>query len=823
MNTKKVLLVVILGLVTSAAFAQNGVKGQVVDGETLEGEPFATYSIFIKGEDSPIRMTITKEDGSFSENLKENGTYVIRFSSLGRKDVEKEFIAEGSPVDLGQIPMLNDDETLKSATVTALKPLVKMEVDKMTYKVEDDIDSKSMTMLDMLRKVPMVTVDAQDNITVNGSSSFKVYVDGKPNAMLSSNPSQIFKMMPASAFKSVEVITNPGAKYDAEGVGGVLNLITDKSTGQKAVQDGYNASLHLQADSQKSLGGGAMLTGQKGKFSFSANLGAMRQTMDGISAELSRQEVDGSGNVLSDLLSSATVDQTAPGVHGDFTASYEIDTLRLLTATAGIMDFRTRENQNSVMSMTTGGTVLDYDSRTDANYRFSTYRAGLDYQRSFAGKEGRMLTASYLLSTRPNATNSDNYFSIASIPDRRSLNNENMTEHTVQVDYTSPLREGRTLSTGLKFISRNNSSSSNYYLDSDGTWVLSPTESIDYQHLNSIIGAYGEYGFTEEKWSGKAGLRYEHTFQSVRYSSGAGSDFKLDYGNFVPSASIQYNLGMTSNIGLSYNLRISRPGIGYLNPYVDQTNYTSKSYGNTNLETEKSHNANLVFNFYTPVVMLNLTGRYSYCGNRINAYSFYDSEGILNTTYGNIVREQNAGVNAFINVNLGQKTRVYSNLGTSYVSLVSEERGLKNGGWNFNSFSGIQQTLPWDLRLSMNLILNSKNYQLDGYTSGFSAIMGGLSKTFFDDKLTVGFNAVAGLSKGGRLVFSSETRGSDYVSSMKTDIPLARVGINLSYSFGTAKNIRVRKAERTISNDDVLQKSSEATSTGSTALSGGSM
>ena len=371
MNIKKVQLVVILGLVTSAAFAQNGVKGQVVDGETLVGEPFATYSIFIKGEDSPIRMTITKEDGSFSEKLQENGTYVIRFSSLGRKDVEKEFIAEGSPVDLGQIPMLNDDETLKSATVTALKPLVKMEVDKMTYKVEDDIDSKSMTMLDMLRKVPMVTVDAQDNITVNGSSSFKVYVDGKPNAMLSSNPSQIFKMMPASAFKSVEVITNPGAKYDAEGVGGVLNLITDKSTGQKAVQDGYNASLHLQADSQKSLGGGAMLTGQKGKFSFSANLGAMRQTMDGISAELSRQEVDGSGNVLSDLLSSATVDQTAPGVHGDFTASYEIDTLRLLTATAGIMDFRTRENQNSVLSMTTGGTVLDYDSRTDANYRFS--------------------------------------------------------------------------------------------------------------------------------------------------------------------------------------------------------------------------------------------------------------------------------------------------------------------------------------------------------------------------------------------------------------------------------------------------------------------
>ena len=100
----------------------------------------------------------------------------------------------------------------------------------------------------MLRKVPMVTVDGNDNITVNGSSSFKVYVDGKPNVMMSSNPSAIFKNMPASAVKNIEVITNPGVKYDAEGVGGVLNLVMDKTTGQAAADvSGYNGTIRGMA------------------------------------------------------------------------------------------------------------------------------------------------------------------------------------------------------------------------------------------------------------------------------------------------------------------------------------------------------------------------------------------------------------------------------------------------------------------------------------------------------------------------------------------------------------------------------------------------
>ena len=694
-----------------------------------------------------------------------------------------------------------------------------MEVDKMTYNIEDDVDSKSMTMLDMLRKVPMVTVDAQDNITVNGSSSFKVYVDGKPNAMLSSNPSQIFKMMPASAFKSAEVITNPGAKYDAEGVGGVLNLITDKSSGQKAIQDGYNASVQTEANSKGDVSGGLFLTGQKGKFSFSANLNLMTQKMDGMVLDSQMQNLDSNGDVVSELSSSGAQDQKGAGCFSDISASYEIDTLRLLTATVGIWDFKNKENQAlaSTMSTPAGGTLFSYDNDASSTYKFGSYRAGLDYQRSFAGQEGRALTASYLFSMRPGVNDTYTYYN-GYADDRHSDSRENMVEHTAQLDYTAPLREGESISAGAKFISRSNISDSYYYLLKSGDWVKDDAGSVEFNHLNGILGAYGEYSLSREKWSGKAGLRYEHTFQKVKYLSGNGTDFDLDYGNFVPSASVQYNIAPISNIGLSYNLRISRPGIDYLNPYVDRSNIYSISYGDVDIKTEKSHNIGLVWNLYSPKVMVNLTGRYSFCNNKISQFSFFDSDGVLNTTYGNVASERNAGVSGFVNVNIGSKTRIYSNLDAGYIDLESKAKGLHNGGWQFSSFTGLQQTLPWDLRLSVNYMFNSRKYQLDGYMGGFSAIMGGLTKSFFEDKLSVGITGVTGIAKGGDLQIRMNTRGSDYINNFHVSVPLARVGISLSYRFGTSQNVQVKKTNRSISNDDVLEKSGGATSTATSAI-----
>ena len=175
---KKIVVLALAAFVSLSAFAQKTtVKGVVLDSLTRVGEPAAILQFYkLPDLDKAVAFTTTDEEGNFSHSFTLEGDYVLVFDNLGRQVQRRYFTvpADTEVVDLGEILAQDSAEMLKAGQVTAMRPLVKMEVDKMTYNVEDDVDSKTSTVLDMLRKVPMVTVDGQDKITVNGSSSFKV-------------------------------------------------------------------------------------------------------------------------------------------------------------------------------------------------------------------------------------------------------------------------------------------------------------------------------------------------------------------------------------------------------------------------------------------------------------------------------------------------------------------------------------------------------------------------------------------------------------------------------------------------------------------------
>lgn len=180
------------------------VKGVLVDSLSNEGEPYATIRISLKKDlANPVKLAVTGLNGGFSERLANPGTYVISFTSVGKSTVYREFVfsAAKKQVDLGKIQIAEATEVLKGVEVVAQKPLVKAELDKVTYSMEDDPDSKTNSTLEMLRKVPLVTVDGEDKIQVNGSSSFKVHVNGKPNNMMSNNPTEVLRSMPANSIK----------------------------------------------------------------------------------------------------------------------------------------------------------------------------------------------------------------------------------------------------------------------------------------------------------------------------------------------------------------------------------------------------------------------------------------------------------------------------------------------------------------------------------------------------------------------------------------------------------------------------------------------
>ena len=658
----------------------------------------------------------------------------------------------------------------------------------------------------MLRKVPMVTVDGNDNITVNGSSSFKVYVDGKPNVMMSSNPSEIFKNMPASSIKDIEVVTNPGARYDAEGVGGVLNLITDRtSESRKQLLNNYNATIRGMA-ANRGAGGGAFFSMQKNKFSMSVNANVMESFPMESQTELNRTQFTSDGE--SQLRSYSTMDNSFHIQMGNLNLSYEIDSLNLLTASAGVMGFGMDIDGQSRTDL--GG--LAYTTRNDNKSKRLSVNGSVDYQHTFASNKERMLTLSYLITTAPQRTNNYSWFetdqtnSFLDLTDRYSHAKDNTIEHTWQADFSTPIAAGHKLDLGAKYILRDNTSRSDYYDLMGQEQLWDESSSLDYSHKNRILAGYAEYRGTIQRVSLTAGLRYEHTWQNVVARLGQTDNFKLDYGNLVPSANLSYKINDSQNIGAAYNLRISRPGITLLNPYVNKSDPTSISYGNTNLDAEEVHNISLVYNLFNPKWVVNLTLRQSICDNGIEQYSFYEGN-VLNSTYGNITRNKQTGLNAFVNWNATGKTRFTLNGSIAYVDVRSEQLDLRNHGWQGNIMFGYQQTLPWDIRMSANIMASTKSYNLQGWNSGFQAGMLSLSKSFLKDKLNVTLTGMSPLNFD-RMKFESESASHDYVSHTISRISMANFGISVSYTFGGKVN--VKKAATTIQNSDLKNQRQEA-------------
>src|SRR5574344_1370852 len=595
------------------------VKGIVQDSISHVGEPYASVRIFRQQQrEKPLAMFVTDKMGAFKQSINNTkGDFLLVVSSVGRKDINYSFSLNGeTDKDLGVFYITDNVKALKNVTVTAQKPLVKMEVDKMSYSVENDIDAKSNSALDILRKVPMVTVDGNDNITVNGSSSFKVYADG---------------------------------------TGGVLNIIMNKTTANAKAMNNFSAMLRGSL-SNIGVGGSAYVALQQGKFSMSVNATDREGKMNDVYTNTQRVQTDASGNSTVNMNQSSN--STSGFRMGNMTMSYEVDSLRLLSASLGVMGFGNNSDVLGNTSMTGALYSNGFGYKTTNNTKMSRYsiNGGVDYQRTFAGHKDRMLTFSYLISTTPDKNKSLNLFtadatsSALSLTDRYSDVRNNTVEHTFQVDYSSPLSKYFSLDTGTKYILRNNTSHSDYYNVAGEKRTYDSDNSMNYKHSNDILAAYAEMTSKLKAFTLKAGLRYEHTWQNVEYLSGHGENFKLNYNNFVPSGNVSYKLSEAQNIGLAYNMRISRPGIAMLNPYVDKSDPTARSYGNTNLDCEKSHNINLVYNYFTMKLMMNLTLRHTITDNAIEHYSFYENN-VLNSTYGNVVKNHQTGLNAYINWN----------------------------------------------------------------------------------------------------------------------------------------------------------------------------
>lgn len=825
----KCSLLLIMLVVSSLVAAQNAaptfqIKGVLLDSLTQEGEPYATIKIVKKeAPANALKMLVTDMKGKFQEKVPGTGNFVMTISSIGRNTIVKDFTVKAGEklVDFGTLYITDASNELGQVEVVAQKPLVKADIDKIEYNVQDDPDSKSNSVLEMLRKVPLVTVDGEDNIKVNGSSSFKVYVNGKPNNMMSNNPTEVLKSMPANSIKHIEVITNPGPKYDAEGVGGILNIVTVGSG-----LEGYTATFSGNV-SNMGAGGGLFGTVKSGKLTVSARYnynyndrprsysGGNRRTVGDVTEGSSDLDYDGSSKGHGNFQS------------GSMEASYEIDTLRLVSMSFGLWGGGNNSTSiNNTLATAPGTSNELYRYVSDGRSKSSWYSidGGVDYQRMFHVKD-RMFTLSYKINTSPQTSDSYSTYNdmhaatdwedfLKRLYDLNNDGSQNTTEHTFQADYTTPIGKIHTLEAGAKYILRDNSSEDDRYerqIGTTGDYVLDEEHSSHYKHQNDILAAYMGYGLRVKKISGRLGVRYEHTKQEVKYLLGRGDDFNKNFDDVVPSASIGYKLTDMSNLRFGYNMRIYRPGIWYLNPYLNDSNPTNIGQGNSHLDSEKSHSFNLSYSNFTQKFNINLSARYSFTNNSIEQVTEQvkdtEIEGLQNptgkevlySTYQNIGKSRNASLSGYVNWNATSNTRIYANLYGNY-TYMEGANGLKNDGWNLFAYGGAQQSLPHDWRISLNIYGQTPWIMLQGKGSSFFDYGLSVNKSFLNKRLTLSAFASNFFKKYTSPTSSIE--GVGFTQDSWNRYTRQRFGVSVSYRIGELK-ASVKKAARTISNDDV--------------------
>ncbi|MDP4183902.1 MAG: TonB-dependent receptor [Bacteroidota bacterium] len=807
---KKLFLYLIIFLSPAMLFAQSKpaglfeIRGQAVDSLSKEEIPYATISIALGEGKNVIKRMACDLNGKFTTPIHKPGHYILTFQSMGFKQTIKNLDITDTKkvISLGKVFLSKGSEALNEVVVSAIKPLVKVEVDKITYSAETDPESKTSNVLDILRKVPLITVDGDDNIQLKGASNFKIHLNGKPSTLLSNDPKQVLKSMPASSIKNIEVITNPSSKYDAEGVGGIINIITTKKTIQ-----GYTGSVNAGTSTTNSYNGGLYASAKLGKFGFSVNYGASYRNNPYTTSTSERENFNDDSRKY--LNYDGKTKYKGPFQYGYGEASYEVDTLNLISMSFNRFQGNQRIYTDQLVETRDVNftTVESYNNIANSKMTFGSTEGNIDYQRSFK-KEGRLLTFSYKIDYNPN--NSNSYSAINNILNfyDQEINIDNKahaTEQTFQADYVEPITKVHGIEAGLKFILRDNTSNTDY--QKNGLTV--PEQENDFNYTQDIYAAYTSYNLKWKKIGFRTGVRMEHTKTKGEYIGKSNSDFNNEYTEFIPSANLSYQLSATDNVRFSYTQRIQRPGIWYLNPYVNDADPKNIHFGNPKLDPEKSNSFDLNLSKFATLGSINVDLSYSFTNNGIESITTVEN-GIGTTTYDNIGSNKYYGASLYGSLKLGSKINLFANGSLDYRDIKSKNGGLKNNGYGFHSSGGMQYSLPKNFKLSLNGGFFKSPVGLQSKSTNFYYTSIGINKELLNRKMT--------LSLAGSDLFWHEkkyshvTFDSNFRQKSTNYYPARSIRFNISYRFGEMK-AEIKKVQRGINNDDV--KSGGGSSEGS--------
>ena len=801
-KTSNIIFFTLFVLIISvhSAFSQQlkMVKGTVVDAEKLAPLSFSGVELIRDtiGEKVFKKAALTNLEGQFSFTDINNGKYILKISVLNAalNFIEVNILTTDSVINLGVIKIKLPSLILNEVKVIA-QNIVSQDVDRLTYNVERDPQSLTANVLDILQKVPMLSVDGLGNIKFQGESNFRIFIDNKPSNLLVRNPSEVLRSIPASTIKSIEVITSPPVRYLSEGITGIININT-----KKKLENGVEGSLNFE---YRTPGLGPAfsntLSGKQGKLGFNSNIGISDYEKPFTSSRINRLTFGNNGNNFNQNGGNETFSDSK---FLNLGLTYDVDTLNLLTANLGLYNLGSDEflNLETSLSDLNGSLLQKYLINSTKNATSKELGFGLDHQRNFVGRKDKVLNISYLFTNvregEENLTEFNKRFNYNANNFEQS-NFYRQVEHIGQIDYTQSIKKIK-IDFGFKTIARLGQSDFNSVEKIGGASF--PILINQFDNNQYIYSIYNSYQYKLKKWGFIGGYRFELTkFKTQDINN----DFSNSYQNFLPNLAINYNINSSESLNFNYLKVIRRPNISYLNPFENKLNPNLEIVGNPNLLPILQNNFNIQYRrFKKSSLIIGL--KYSFSNNLIQQILTNTlNDGVFRLTYGNIGKKNDISSNLSFNQSLNKAVNLNLSGNLIYTNLTGTINGLNqiNSGFTGDFNLGLNFTLKNKTQLSSRFNYSAPSIFLQGQRNNFPYVIFNGSRSFYKNKLSVSGTLINPFSKFRSI--ESEYLSDDFIQNSLSESFFRQYQIRVNYRFGQLKKTS-RTTRKGIQNNDAI-------------------
>jgi outer membrane receptor protein involved in Fe transport len=773
------------------------ISGTVIDSVTKKPVGYASVAIYYSQGKAPINGAITDEKGSFKLYNIKPGSYRLLITFVGDykpKTVNPVVTTPSKPDNnVGNINISPSTTSLNEVTITGQGPLIENHIDKLVYNAEKDITNVGGNASDVLQKVPLVAVDINGNVSLRGDANVRVLINGKPSGAMSASLSDVLKTIPADQIKSIEVITSPSAKYDAEGSAGIINIIT-KSKNASGVSGSVSGGIGTRQNN-----GNFNFNYNKNRLSISANVGGNLTWPQTSITNFAQTFTKGDSAAYSYYNRNSTIKRY--GSISSIQASYDFNDYNNISSTFrynrggfNITGPQTNGTDSTFNGAVLAGTTTAYSNSTVQHNLFDGFDWSVDYTHKFH-KEGHELDFSAQWSHSIVNTNYTDIYS-GVLPNQRGINDGTNNEYTLQLDYTLPISKVFKFEAGGKTIIRRLNSDFDVY--EPDLVTLNPLSTNIYDYDQNVYAGYSVFTVTLPKnYTLLIGGRFENTdITGEPESSTPGLEsFTNSYPIFIPSFTIQKQFGTSQTVKLSYSKRITRPSLTLLNPFINTANVQAETEGNPTLGPEISQTVELNYNTFIKTSVINFSVYYKHIDNLIESIvkpisvPINDSTNVSGTlsTNQNIGSNNSWGSSFFGSINPVKPLTIRGSINA--YTYKPDPTGLfitdqsANGTYvQYNAFAMAEYDFSHNIVAQVFTIQNSPRRTIQGTNPSFSLLGFGVRKQFDNKKASLGINVLQPFNK--YKYFDQNISSPGFTQTSNTAFPFRSVGLTFSYSFG---------------------------------------